>query len=156
MMKNLEGQLKASGIRFGIVASRFNSFMTEHLVSGAVDAIVRHGGNEKDILLVRVPGSLEIPLTCKKLADSGKVDAIITVGAVIRGSTSHFDLVCNEYAKGVAKVGLDASIPITFGVITADNLEQAIERSGSKAGNKGAEAALAAIEMVNVIKELEN
>ena len=154
-MRILEGQLNATGLKFGIVAGRFNSFMTDHLVAGAVDAIVRHGGKEDDITLVRVPGSFEIPLICKKLAQSGQVDAVVAVGAVIRGSTSHYELVSAEMAKGLAQVSLETKIPVTFGVITADSIEQAIERSGSKAGNKGAEAALAAIEMVKVLTAME-
>jgi len=153
-MNRVEGKLIASGIRFGIVAGRFNSFMTEKLVDGALDTIVRHGGDEKNVTLVYVPGSFEIPLICKKLANSGKIDAVIAVGAVIRGSTSHYELVSNELAKGLAQVSLETGVPVTFGVITADSIEQAIERSGSKAGNKGCEAAIAAIEMVNVIKDL--
>lgn len=155
MVANIEGKLSASGMRFGIVVGRFNSFMAEQLVSGAIDTIVRHGGSSDDITVVRVPGSLEIPLACQKLAATGAVDAIVTVGAIIRGATSHYDIVCSEYAKGVAQVMLSSGLPVTFGVITADNLEQAIERSGSKAGNKGAEAALAAIEMVAVQREIE-
>lgn len=154
MTKLIEGQLVASGLRFGIVAGRFNSFVSEHLVNGAIDAIVRHGGKRGDITLVRVPGSFEIPLTCKRLAESGKFDALIAVGAVIRGSTSHYDYVCNEMAKGISSVSLSSGVPIGFGVITTDNIEQAIERSGCKAGNKGAEAALAAIEMASLMKEI--
>jgi 6,7-dimethyl-8-ribityllumazine synthase len=154
MTKNIEGQLSASGMKFGIVAGRFNSFITEHLVSGAVDTIVRHGGREADISIARVPGSFEIPLICKKMAETRRYDAIIAVGAVIRGSTSHYDLVCAEVSKGIANVSLSTSIPVMFGVITTDTIEQAIERSGTKAGNKGAEAAMGAIEMVNLIREL--
>jgi 6,7-dimethyl-8-ribityllumazine synthase len=155
MVRLLEGQLNAAGIRFGIVAGRFNSFMTEHLVSGAVDAIVRHGGDKNSITLAYVPGSYEIPLVCKHMAAAGHVDAIIAVGAVIRGSTSHYDLVCNELARGIAQISLESGVPVSLGVVTADNIEQAIERSGSKAGNKGAEAAMAAIEMVNLIREMK-
>jgi 6,7-dimethyl-8-ribityllumazine synthase len=154
MTKNIEGQLSASGMKIGIVAGRFNSFITEHLVSGAIDTIVRHGGRESDIAVARVPGSFEIPLICKKMAETRKYDAIIAVGAVIRGSTSHYDLVCSEVAKGIANVSLSTSVPVLFGVITTDTIEQAIERSGTKAGNKGAEAAMGAIEMVNLIREL--
>lgn len=154
MTKVIEGQLVAAGIHFGIVAGRFNSFVSEHLVTGAIDTIVRHGGKRSDITVVRVPGSFEIPLACKRLAESGKIDAIVAVGAVIRGSTSHYDYVCNEMAKGISSVQLATSIPIGFGVITTDTIEQAIERSGCKAGNKGAEAALAAIEMANLMKEI--
>ncbi|MGI6523698.1 MAG: 6,7-dimethyl-8-ribityllumazine synthase [Bdellovibrionota bacterium] len=154
-MSVIEGQLSAKGIKFGLVAGRFNSFMTEKLIDGAMDAIVRHGGNKDNVTLVYVPGSFEIPLICKKMAKSGSVDAVIAVGAVIRGSTYHYELVANELAKGLAHASLDTGVPVTFGVITADSIEQAIERSGSKAGNKGAEAALAAIEMVNVIRALD-
>ena len=153
-VKTYEGKLSAEGAKIAIVAARFNSFMGEKLISGAVDCIVRHGGSEKDIAVVMVPGALEIPLVCKKLAESGKYDAVVTVGVIIRGSTSHYDIVCNEYAKGVAHVMQDTGVPVAFGVITAENLEQAIERSGSKAGNKGVEAAMAAIEMINVLKSL--
>ena len=151
-MKVIEGQLTAAGIKFGLVAARFNSFMVEGLVSGAVDTVVRHGGSEKDITLVRVPGSFEIPIVCKQLAKSGKVDAVIAVGAVIRGSTLHYELVSGELAKGLAQVTLETMVPVTFGVITAESIEQAIERSGSKAGNKGADAAKTAIEMANLVK----
>ncbi len=153
-MNVIEGQLSAKGIKFGLVAARFNSFMVDSLVAGAVDTVVRHGGTEKDITLVKVPGSFEIPLVCKQMAKSGKVDAVIAVGAVIRGSTLHYELVSGELAKGLAQVTLETMVPVTFGVITAESIEQAIERSGSKAGNKGVEAALAAIEMVNVMRQL--
>ena len=155
MAQVIAGELSAAGIRFGIVAGRFNSFMTEHLVSGAIDTIVRHGGSPNQITVAYVPGSFEIPLACKKMAQGGQVDAIVTVGAVIRGSTSHYELVCSELARGIAQVALDENLPVTFGVVTADSIEQAIERSGSKAGNKGAEAALAAIEMVSLFKEFK-
>lgn len=154
MAKVIEGQLTAKGFKFGIVAARFNNFVGEHLLSGAIDSIVRNGGSEDDITVVRVPGSFEIPITCKKMVTSAKFDAIITVGALIRGATSHYDLICNELTKGIAQVSLESGVPITFGVITADNIEQAVERSGSKAGNKGVDAALAAIEMVNVINQI--
>ncbi|NLF25309.1 MAG: 6,7-dimethyl-8-ribityllumazine synthase [Deltaproteobacteria bacterium] len=155
MAQVIAGELSAAGIRFGIVAGRFNSFMTEHLVAGAVDTIVRHGGNSDHISIMYVPGSFEIPLACRKLAQSGTVDAIVTVGAVIRGSTSHYELVCGQLARGISQVALDEGLPVTFGVVTAENIEQAIERSGSKAGNKGSEAAIAAIEMVNLFKEMK-
>lgn len=154
MPKVIEGQLNAAGLRLGLVAARFNNFICEHLISGAVDAIVRHGGSPKDITVVRVPGSLEIPLAVKKLAESGGLDAIVALGAIIRGSTTHYDLVCNETAKSLAKLQLDYTLPIGFGVLTADTIEQAIERAGSKAGNRGAEAAISAIEMVQVLREL--
>jgi len=154
MPKVIEGQLNAAGLRIAVVAARFNNFISEHLISGAVDAVLRHGGNQKDITIVRVPGSLEIPLVVKKLAETADLDAIVAVGAVIRGATTHYEIVCNETARALAKLQLEHSLPIGFGVITADNIEQAIERAGSKAGNKGAEAALAAIEMVHVLREL--
>jgi len=154
MTRVVEGQLNAAGMRFGIVVARFNSFITEHLVSGAVDTIVRHGGRRDEITLVHVPGSFELPLTCKKLAQTGEVDAVIALGAIIRGSTTHYDLVCNEASKGVAAVALETALPVIFGVITTDTIEQAIERAGTKAGNKGADAAMAAIEMVSVMKLL--
>ena len=153
-MKKIEGQLIANGMKFGLVCARFNSFMTEKLVAGALDTIVRHGGSEDLVTLAYVPGSFEIPIVCKQMAKSGKYDAIIAVGAVIRGSTYHYELVSNEMAKGLAQVSLETGVPVTFGVITAESIEQALERSGSKAGNKGAEAAIAAIEMVNVLKSL--
>ena len=155
MTRVVEGQLTAAGKRFAIVAARFNSFITEHLVSGAIDTLKRHGATQNDITLVHVPGSYEIPITCKRLTESSNFDAIIALGAVIRGATYHYELVCNEVSKGIAKVSLDSSVPITFGVITADTVEHAVERSGSKAGNKGVEAALAAIEMANVLGEIE-
>ena len=154
MTRVIEGQLLATGLKFGLVAGRFNSFISERLVEGAIDTIVRHGGKKQDITLVRVPGSYEIPLICKALAESGKLDAIVAVGAVIRGATSHYEHVCNEMSKGIASVALSTSIPIGFGVITADTIEQAIERAGCKAGNKGVDAALAAIEMANLMKEI--
>jgi len=154
MARVIEGQLDASGLRIGIVAARWNSFVGEHLIAGALDAIKRHGGADKDITLIRVPGSFEIPLVAKKLAESGSVDAVVAVGAIIRGSTTHYELVCSEATKGVAKVALDSGVPVTFGIITTDTIEQAIERSGSKAGNKGAEAAVAAIEMAQVMRQI--
>lgn len=154
MARVIEGQLSAEGLRVGIVAARWNSFVGEHLIAGAVDAIKRHGGSDKDITIVRVPGSFEIPLTVQKLAETGGVDAVVALGAIIRGSTTHYELVCNESAKGVAKVALDLGVPVSFGIITTDTIEQAIERSGSKAGNKGAEAAMVAIEMVQVLRQI--
>ena len=153
-MKKIEGQLVATGMRIGVVASRFNDFIVEHLVSGAEDCFVRHGGNTDDITLVLVPGAFEIPLTAQKMAESGKYDAVIAVGAVIRGSTSHYDYVCNEVSKGVAQASLSTGVPVLFGVITTENIEQAIERAGSKAGNKGYDCALAAIEMVNLVDQI--
>lgn len=155
MVNVIEGQLSASGLRLAIVAARFNSFIVQHLVDGAIDAVVRHGGNRNDLTLIHVPGSFELPLTCKKLAESGKFDAIIALGAIIRGATTHYDLVCNEAAKGIASASLSTSTPISFGVITTDTIEQAIERAGTKAGNKGVDAAMAAIEMAQVLKQID-
>ncbi len=155
-MKIFEGKLLAQDLRFGIVVSRFNDFICERLLGGALDAVKRSGGSEEKIDVVKVPGAFEIPLLAKKMACSGRYDAVICLGAVIRGSTPHFDYVANEVSKGVAQVGLDTGIPIGFGVLTTDTLEQAIERAGSKAGNKGWDAAMAAIEMANLIKRMEN
>ena len=150
MVKVIQAQLTAKGKRFGIVASRFNEFITNKLLEGAIDALVRHGAKDADIEVVWVPGSFEIPLIASKMARSKKYDAVVCLGTVIRGATPHFDYVASEVAKGVAKVGLDSGIPTIFGIITADNLEQAIERAGTKDGNKGRDAALSAIEMVNL------
>lgn len=155
MVNVIEGQLSAAGLRLAIVAARFNSFIVQHLLEGAIDTIVRHGGNKNDLTLVHVPGSFELPLTCKKLAESGKFDAVIALGAVIRGATTHYDLVCSEAAKGIASASLATSTPISFGVITTDTIEQAIERAGTKAGNKGVDAAMAAIEMAQVLKQID-
>ena len=154
-MKTLEGKLVAKGIRVGIVAARFNEFITSKLLSGAMDGLVRHDVQEEDIHVAWVPGAFEIPLIASKMAKSGKYDAVICLGAVIRGSTSHYDYVCNEVSKGIAAVGLDSGIPVLFGVLTTENIEQAIERAGTKAGNKGYDCALSAIEMVNLIREIE-
>ena len=154
MVTSYEGALDASGYRFGLVVGRFNSFITEHLLEGALDALVRHGTDEDAISVFRVPGAWEIPLMTKRLAASGKVDAVIALGAVIRGGTPHFDYVAAEVSKGVASVGLSESIPISMGVLTTDTIEQAIERAGTKAGNKGREAALVALEMVDLLKSL--
>ena len=154
-MKTLEGKLVAKGIRVGIVAARFNEFITSKLLSGALDGLVRHDVQEEDIHVAWVPGAFEIPLIASKMAKSGKYDAVICLGAVIRGSTSHYDYVCNEVSKGIAAVGLDSGIPVLFGVLTTENIEQAIERAGTKAGNKGYDCALSAIEMVNLIREIE-
>ena len=154
-MKTLEGKLVAKGIRVGIVAARFNEFITSKLLSGAMDGLVRHDVQEEDIHVAWVPGAFEIPLIASKMAGSGKYDAVICLGAVIRGSTSHYDYVCNEVSKGIAAVGLDSGIPVLFGVLTTENIEQAIERAGTKAGNKGYDCALSAIEMVNLIREIE-
>lgn len=155
MPRVLEGQLSAEGFKFGIIVSRFNDFISSRLVEGAMDALLRHGATEEQVFVVRVPGAFEIPLTAKKLAESGRYDAVICLGAVIRGSTPHFDYVAAEVSKGIASVSLESRIPVTFGVLTTDNLEQAIERAGSKSGNKGYDVAMAAIEMVNLFKELE-
>ena len=154
-MKTLEGKLVASGIRVGVVAARFNEFITSKLLSGAMDGLVRHDVREEDIHVAWVPGAFEIPLIASKMAHSGKYDAIICLGAVIRGSTSHYDYVCNEVSKGIAAVGLDSGIPVLFGVLTTENIKQAIERAGTKVGNKGYDCALSAIEMVNLIRQIE-
>ncbi len=154
-MKTYEGKLTAKKLKTGIVAARFNEFITTKLVNGAEDCLLRHGADSGDIQVAWVPGAFEIPLIAAKLAKSGKYDAVICLGAVIRGSTDHYDYVCSEVAKGIAQVALAADIPVMFGVLTTENLEQAIERAGAKAGNKGYDCALAAIEMVNLIKEIE-
>lgn len=154
-MKTFEGSLVASNIKVAIVAARFNEFITSKLIGGAMDGLSRHGVQEADIHLAWVPGAFEIPLVAAKLANSGKYDAVICLGAVIRGSTSHYDYVCAEVSKGIATVSLQAQIPVLFGVLTTDTIEQAIERAGTKAGNKGSECAQGAIEMVNLIRELE-
>lgn len=154
MPKILEGKLSAAGLRFAVIVSRFNDFISSRLVDGAMDALLRHGADEKEVTLVKVPGAFEIPLTAKKVAESGKYDAVVCLGAVIRGATPHFEYVAAEVSKGIAAVALGSSIPVTFGVLTTDNLEQAIERAGSKAGNKGYEAAVAAMEMANLFIEL--
>ena len=153
-MKVLEGKLVAGKGKFAIVGARFNEFIVSKLVSGAQDALVRHGVADEDIALAWVPGAFEIPLAAKRMAESGKYDAVITLGAVIRGATSHYDFVCSEVSKGVANVALGADIPVMFGVLTTDTIEQAIERAGTKAGNKGAECAQGAIEMVNLLLEM--
>ncbi len=155
MVKILEGKISAEGFRFAIVMSRFNDFITSKLVEGAMDALKRHGADEEQISLIKVPGAFEIPLIAKRLAESGQFDAIICLGAVIRGSTSHFEYVAAEVSKGIAAVALESKIPVTFGVLTTENLEQAIERAGSKSGNKGWDAAVAAMETVNLLKNIE-
>ncbi|MDA8211162.1 MAG: 6,7-dimethyl-8-ribityllumazine synthase [Clostridia bacterium] len=154
-MKLYEGKLVGKGLRFGIVAGRFNEFITGKLLGGALDSLKRHDVEDKDVEVAWVPGAFEIPLVAQKMAKSGKYDGVICLGAVIRGSTPHFDYVCAEVSKGVAKIGLDTGVPTIFGVLTTDNIEQAIERAGSKAGNKGWEAAAAAIEMANLLKTWE-
>lgn len=153
-MKTFEGKLVSSGIKVGIVVARFNEFITSKLLSGAMDGLLRHNVQEEDIQVAWVPGAFEIPLIASKMAKSGKYDAVICLGAVIRGSTSHYDYVCNEVSKGIAAVSLETGIPVMFGVLTTENIEQAIERAGSKAGNKGSEGAEGAIEMVNLIREM--
>ena len=154
-MKTYEGSLVAQNIKVGIVAARFNEFITSKLLGGALDGLTRHGVKEEDIKVAWVPGAFEIPLIAGKMAKSGKYDAVICLGAVIRGSTSHYDLVCNEVAKGIAQVSLASDVPGMFGVVTTDTIEQAIERAGTKAGNKGYDCALGAVEMVNLIHEID-
>ncbi|MDR2869261.1 MAG: 6,7-dimethyl-8-ribityllumazine synthase [Deferribacteraceae bacterium] len=148
--KVVEGKYNGTGKKFAIVVSRFNDFITSRLVDGAVDTLVRHGANEEDITVYKVPGAFEIPLACKKVIEKGGNDAVLALGAVIRGSTPHFDYVANEVAKGTAQVSLQAGVPVIFGVLTTDTIEQAIERAGTKAGNKGSDAAMTALEMVNL------
>ena len=154
MPKVVEGRLSAEGFRFAIIVSRFNDFICSRLMEGAVDALSRHGCDEENMVIIRVPGAFEMPLAARKLARTGDYDAVICLGAVIRGATPHFDYVAAEVSKGIASVALESETPVTFGVLTTDNLEQAIERAGTKSGNKGYEAAMAAIEMVNLFKEL--
>ena len=154
-MRTFEGKLTSNNIKIGIVASRFNEFITSKLISGARDGLIRHDVPEDSIHLAWVPGAFEIPLIASKMAKSGKYDAVICLGAVIRGATSHYDYVCNEVSKGIAAVSLETGIPVLFGILTTENIEQAIERAGTKAGNKGYDCALSAIEMVNVIREIE-
>lgn len=153
-MKTYEGKLVSKEIKIGIVVARFNEFITSKLLGGAIDGLVRHDVKEDNIEVAWVPGAFEIPLVAKKMANSGRYDAVICLGAVIRGSTSHYDYVCNEVSKGIASVSLESGIPVMFGVITTENIEQAIERAGTKAGNKGYDCALGAIEMVNLLSEL--
>ena len=154
-MKVLEGKLIAEGMKIAIVGARFNEFIVSKLISGARDGLVRHGVNDDDITLAWVPGAFEIPHVAKKMAESGKYDAVICLGTVIRGATSHYDLVCAESSKGIANVGLETGVPVIFGIVTTDNIQQAIERAGTKAGNKGFDCAVSAIEMVNLIREME-
>ncbi|MFQ5449162.1 MAG: 6,7-dimethyl-8-ribityllumazine synthase [Nitrospinaceae bacterium] len=154
MVNRIEGDLDAKGFKFGIVVSRFNDFITSRLLEGAVDALVRHGADSSGVDVVRVPGALEIPMAAKRMCGGNKYDAVICLGAVIRGATPHFNYVAAETSKGVAAAGLEASIPVLFGILTTDTLEQAVERAGAKSGNKGWETALAAIEMVNLYKEI--
>lgn len=154
MAKNYEGHLVGTGLKIGIVIARFNEFITGKLLSGAKDALIRHGVEEDDIEVMWVPGAFEIPLAAKKMAKANKYDAVITLGAVIRGATPHFEYVSSEVAKGVAAISLQADIPVIFGVLTTDTIEQAIERAGTKAGNKGWEAGVTAIEMANLLKQI--
>ncbi|MGO9611615.1 MAG: 6,7-dimethyl-8-ribityllumazine synthase [Dissulfurispiraceae bacterium] len=153
-MKLIEGDLKAQGLKFGIVVSRFNDFITSRLLDGAIDALTRHGVKEDSLEVVKVPGSFEIPLIAKKMALKGVYDAIICLGTVIRGATPHFDFIAAEVSKGIAITSLETGVPISFGIITSDTIEQAVERAGSKAGNKGWDAAMTAIEMAQVLKKL--
>jgi 6,7-dimethyl-8-ribityllumazine synthase len=154
MIKTFEGNISAEGLRFAIVVSRFNEFISSKLIGGALDALQRHGAKEEQIALVKVPGAFEIPMAAKRLARSGNYDAVICLGAVIRGATPHFDYVASEVSKGIAQVALETSIPVIFGVLTTDSLEQAIERAGAKSGNKGWDAAMAAMEMANLFKSM--
>ncbi|MBU0680216.1 MAG: 6,7-dimethyl-8-ribityllumazine synthase [Proteobacteria bacterium] len=153
MAKFIEGNLNAAGKKFGIIVARFNSFIGERLLEGAMDTLTRSGASDADIEVLRVPGAYEIPLVAQKMARSGRYDAIICLGAVIRGATPHFDFVANEAAKGIAMAGMDADLPIIFGILTTDTIEQAIERAGTKAGNKGSDCAMTAIEMVNLLAQ---
>lgn len=153
-IKTFSGDFSAQGIRVGIVAGRFNDFVVDHLINGAVDTLLRHGAKEKDIEIARVPGAVEIPLAVKRMGKTGKYDAIIALGAVIRGGTPHFEYVAGECSKGLGQLNLELDMPIAFGVLTVDSIEQAIERAGTKAGNKGAEAAMSTIEMVNVLRQI--
>ncbi len=155
MPRNIEGNLIAEGKRFGLVVGRFNDFITDRLVGGALDALIRSGARDEDIEVARVPGAFEIPLLARKMVDKGRYHAVICLGAVIRGSTPHFDYVCAEASKGIAKVSLDSGIPVIFGILTTDTIEQAVERAGTKAGNKGWSAAMAAVEMANLIEVVE-
>jgi 6,7-dimethyl-8-ribityllumazine synthase len=150
----IEAKLDASGKKYAIIVARFNDFITDRLTGGAIDALVRHGADDNDIEIIKVPGAFEIPLIAKRVAAKAKYDAVICLGAVIRGATPHFEYVSSEAAKGIAVVSLETGVPVVFGVLTTDTIEQAIERAGSKAGNKGVEAAMSAIEMANLIKEL--
>jgi 6,7-dimethyl-8-ribityllumazine synthase len=156
MPKFIEGKLNAEGLKVGIVVGRFNSFIGERLLEGALDALIRHGADDSQITVARVPGAFEIPLATQKMAQSGKYDALICLGAVIRGSTPHFDYVASEVSKGIAHVSLQTGVPVAFGVLTVDTIEQAIERAGTKAGNKGFDAAMTIIETANLFKEMNN
>jgi 6,7-dimethyl-8-ribityllumazine synthase len=155
MPKTYEGKLLAEGLKFGIVVGRFNDFITNKLLDGAMDALIRHGADNASIEIARVPGSFEIPMAANAMAKSGKYDAVICLGTLIRGSTPHFDYIASEAAKGIAQVGMSTGVPTIFGIITTENIEQAIERAGTKAGNKGADAAEAAIEMANLLRSMQ-
>lgn len=155
IMTVFEGKLVSENIKIGIVASRFNEFITSKLIGGAIDGLVRHNVREQDVDIAWVPGAFEAPLAAQKMAQTGRYDAVICLGAVIRGATSHYDLVCSEAAKGIAHVSLESGVPVMFGIVTTDTIEQAIERAGTKAGNKGFDCATAAIEMVNLLREIE-
>ena len=153
-IKTIEGELKISGAKFALLVTRFNSFIVESLLKGAVDCLLRHGAKKEDLQIIKIPGAFEMPITAQAIAQKAEFDAIIALGAVIRGGTPHFDFVANEATKGLANVAANSSIPVSFGLLTTDNIEQAIERSGTKAGNKGEEAAMSAIEIVNVLKQI--
>ena len=153
-MKVIEGVFSGEGLKIGIIASRFNEFITSKLVSGAEDCLKRHGVSDNDMSVAWVPGAFEVPIIAKRMATSGKYDAVICVGAVIRGATSHYDYVCNEVSKGIATVSLETGIPVLFGILTTDTIEQVIERAGTKAGNKGTDCAMSALEMINLIKNI--
>jgi 6,7-dimethyl-8-ribityllumazine synthase len=155
MPRSIEGGLSAKGLKFGIVVSRFNDFITSRLLGGALDALERSGASDSDVVVARVPGSREIPVVAKRMAESGRYDAVICLGAVIRGATPHFDYVAAESSKGIAQIALDAGLPVIYGVLTTDTVEQAVERAGTKAGNRGYDAAIAAIEMANLLKQLD-
>jgi 6,7-dimethyl-8-ribityllumazine synthase len=155
MPREIEGHLSAKGLRFGLVVSRFNSFITQRLLDGAVDALTRSGAADDDIAVARVPGAREIPLVARTMAESGRYDAVVCLGAVIRGATPHFDYVAAESSKGIAEVALSAGIPVVYGVLTTDTIEQAVERAGTKAGNRGHDAAVTAIEMANLLRQLD-
>ena len=154
MAKIIEGMLTAEGLKFGVVVSRFNEFLTSKLLGGALDTLKRHGAAEDDVTVAWVPGAFELPFIAKKMAESGKYDAIIALGTVIRGSTTHYDYVCNEAAKGIAQASMSTGVPVACSVVATENIEQAIERSGTKAGNKGADGAMTAIEMANLLRQL--
>lgn len=153
-MKTLEGKLTAKNMKIAIVVARFNEFITSKLLSGCIDCLIRHEAADEDLTVAWVPGAFEIPMAAKKLAESGKYDAVICLGAVIRGATPHFDYVCAEASKGIAQVSMQTSVPVAFGVLTTENIQQAVERAGTKAGNKGVDCAMTAMEMVNLFKEM--